>query len=238
MQALIMSLMLLEFYRLLWGDLHWAQQITGIFTGFILMLAASEVITYLFAVLPFIIMFLIQLYQKEKQPFLIIAQNCLAVLYIAVPVSLLSYFVYDKEHYFNGNILMACFVLLWVSDVGAYLVGITLGRLGKHKLFPSVSPKKTWEGFIGGILLTLVAAYLLSTYHLLPFKIHHCLIIAALISIFGMWGDLCESLLKRSLNVKDSGQIMPGHGGILDRFDAALFAMPITLFYLKIFALL
>jgi phosphatidate cytidylyltransferase len=237
LQALIASIMLLEFYKLLWGVNHKGQQIIGLCTAFLLLLAASGMLNYLCAVIPLILMFVWQLYRKDQQPFLIIAQNSLAVLYIALPVVLLSYFVYDAAHHFNGKILLACFIILWMSDVGAYFFGIVFGRQGKHKLFPSVSPRKSWEGFIGGFCMALAAGYILS-YYWLPFAVAHCLVIAALISVFGVWGDLCESLLKRSLGVKDSGHIMPGHGGMLDRFDAALFAMPAALLYMKLMTLL
>jgi phosphatidate cytidylyltransferase len=122
--------------------------------------------------------------------------------------------------------------------VGAYVSGMLFGQNGKHKLFPSISPKKSWEGFIGGLLIALVTGYVLWLVDMLPYALVHVLVISLLIAVFGVFGDLVESMLKRSVGVKDSGHIMPGHGGLLDRFDAALFALPVTLFYMKIFSLL
>jgi phosphatidate cytidylyltransferase len=237
LQAAMIGIMLIEFYRMIWPRRHLAQQITGILSGFALLLAVAKVISCFYLVLPFIAMFVIQLYRKDEQPFLIIAQNVLAMFYIALPVSLLSYFVGNTAENFNGNILLACFIILWSNDVGAYIIGIIFGRHGKHKLFPSVSPKKSWEGFAGGFCTSLFTGYLMSLY-MLPFGLYHCLAIAMLISIFGVLGDLTESQLKRSVDVKNSGRIMPGHGGLLDRFDASLFALPVALCYMKITSLL
>jgi phosphatidate cytidylyltransferase len=112
------------------------------------------------------------------------------------------------------------------------------GQKGKHKLFPSVSPKKSWEGFFGGLLTAAATGYVLFVTGMLSYGLIHILMISLLIAVFGVFGDLVESMLKRSAGVKDSGRIMPGHGGLLDRFDAALFAIPITLLYMKICVLL
>jgi phosphatidate cytidylyltransferase len=237
LQAFIIIIMLLEYYNMLWGKRRWLQQALGIATGLTLLFASTQIISCLYVLIPWAATFIIQLYRKEKEPFTVIAQNLSGVLYVALPVALLSYFVYDAAGNFNGYILLACFIILWSNDVGAYLSGILFGRKGKHKLFPSISPKKSWEGFIGGLCVAVAAGYVMS-FHYLPFALHHCLIIALLIGIFGVWGDLVESQLKRSVNAKDSGTIMPGHGGLLDRFDASLVAMPMALLYMKLALLL
>jgi phosphatidate cytidylyltransferase len=170
-----------------------------------------------------------QLYQKDEKPFLPVAYTLLGILYIAVPLSLFN--LLGVHH---RPVLLGLFIILWSSDVGAYVFGMLFGQKGKHKLFPSISPKKSWEGFIGGLLTALAAGYVLLSVNMLPYGLMHVLIISLLIAVFGVFGDLVESMLKRSVGVKDSGHIMPGHGGLLDRFDAALFALPVTLFYLKI----
>jgi phosphatidate cytidylyltransferase len=120
--------------------------------------------------------------------------------------------------------------LLWTSDTGAYLAGRSFG---KHKLFERISPKKTWEGSIGGFILVTIVAYTLSHFELFDaIDTVDWLIVGALIVIFGTYGDLFESLLKRNLRIKDSGTILPGHGGVLDRFDGLFLAVPAVFFYL------
>ena len=117
---------------------------------------------------------------------------------------------------------------MWINDTGAYLTGTLLGR---HRLFPSISPKKSWEGFAGGTLLTLLPAFWMSNVMgILSRTDWICM--AVIVSVFGVFGDLTESLIKRNAGVKDSGAIMPGHGGILDRFDSVLFVVPVSFFYL------
>jgi phosphatidate cytidylyltransferase len=137
-------------------------------------------------------------------------------------------------------LLLALFVFIWVNDTGAYLIG---SWLGKHRLFERISPKKSWEGFFGGLIFTLAASLLVAHFFPAAFPYagmsaiaayFHWLVIAAIIVVFGVYGDLLESLLKRNLNIKDSGHFLPGHGGILDRFDAALLAAPMVWFYVVI----
>ena len=124
------------------------------------------------------------------------------------------------------------FIIIWTNDTFAYLSGLVFG---KHKLFVRISPKKTWEGFIGGVLFALVAGYFL---HLLIDNISlvEWLILTLLIAVSSVFGDFIESLLKRSASLKDSGKIMPGHGGILDRIDSTLFVAPVVFVYLQIIA--
>jgi phosphatidate cytidylyltransferase len=125
-------------------------------------------------------------------------------------------------------IVLSFFLIIWTYDTFAYLTGILVG---KHRLFPRVSPKKTWEGTAGGFIFGLAATFLLSKYFT-DFDLLNWLIIASIIMVFGTFGDLSESLLKRSLNIKDSGNILPGHGGLLDRFDAVLMAAPAVFVYI------
>jgi phosphatidate cytidylyltransferase len=228
--------MMYEFYTMTLGCKHWLQKIAGIALGVILLGASFTLpAAILFALLiVFVLLLLIaQLYQKDEKPFQTVAYTLLGVLYIAVPLLLLNLLGLG-----NRPALLGLFIILWSSDVGAYVFGMLFGQKGKHKLFPSVSPKKSWEGFIGGLLIAVATGYVLFVTGMLPYGLLHVLTMSLLIAVFGVFGDLVESMLKRSAGVKDSGRIMPGHGGLLDRFDAALFAIPITLLYMKLCALL
>ena len=129
--------------------------------------------------------------------------------------------------------VFAFFLIIWASDVGAYVVGISIG---KHKMFERVSPKKTWEGFFGGMLFALTTGFILSktTINGNVLELWQWLVFALTVFIFGTLGDLVESLFKRSLDVKDSGSLMPGHGGLLDRFDSAIIAAPVAYIFLTL----
>jgi phosphatidate cytidylyltransferase len=182
----------------------------------------------LFPLVSFI--FIFELYRNQKHPILNIASTLLGIFYVSVPLMLLNHIVFLNET-FNGKILLGIFILIWACDTGAYVFGITLGR---HRLFERISPKKSWEGFFGGVIISQVAAFLLSNYFgSLAFM--HWGVIAAIVAVFGTLGDLVESMMKRSVGIKDSGNILPGHGGILDRFDSFVFAIPVIFTYLYFF---
>lgn len=183
---------------------------------------------YLLLLIPIILLvFIIELFKNKDNPILNIAITFLGLIYVSFPLMLLNDIVYLKGE-FNGSILLGIFILIWASDTGAYVFGVSLG---KHKLFKRISPKKTWEGFFGGVLISQLAAFLLSKY-LVNLDYFHWIILAVIIVVFGTIGDLVESMFKRSVGVKDSGNILPGHGGILDRFDSLLFTIPIIYTYL------
>lgn len=134
------------------------------------------------------------------------------------------------ENAYHPSILLGSFILVWVNDTFAFLVGKNFGR---QKLFEKISPKKTVEGFIGGLFFSCIASYFIATFtHTLNFN--HWLILAIIVSVFGTLGDLVESKFKRQVNVKDSGIIMPGHGGLLDRLDSIIFAAPFIYLFLRI----
>lgn len=169
----------------------------------------------------------------EKIPFIMGS-----ILYIAVPMSLCNLIVLDDASgsmEYSGWILLSMFIILWATDVGAYCLGSTLGQRFGKRLFPSVSPKKSWIGFWGGMICATLAAVLLQIAEILPVSTCSAVGLGIIICIFGVWGDLVESQLKRNFGVKDSGSIMPGHGGMLDRFDGALTAFPMAVIYLKFF---
>jgi phosphatidate cytidylyltransferase len=139
---------------------------------------------------------------------------------------------YSGKGIYNGFLLLSFFILQWCGDTFAYLTGKSFG---KTKLYPSVSPNKTVEGLIGGIIFTVIAAYIMFKW-LNTFALHHWMAAAVLVAVFGTLGDLIESKLKRLSGIKDSGKILPGHGGVLDRFDAMLISFPVVMVYLYIFA--
>ncbi len=171
-----------------------------------------------------------ELYRKSDTPFITAGVTLLGVLYIAIPFSVLNYFMFGgySAEVFMPELLIGVFVMLWANDTGAYAVG---SLIGKRPLFKRVSPNKSWEGSIGGMAFVLLAAYIMSIYFtIMPW--FDWLIIGGIVAVFGSYGDLLESLFKRSVQVKDSGSILPGHGGVLDRFDSLLISAPMIFSYL------
>lgn len=178
--------------------------------------------------------FIFEIYKNDKKPFSNIAYTILGIIYVAVPFSLFNYFTFSGENIsnvvYNSNILLGVFVLLWIFDSACYVFGVTLG---KNRLFERISPKKSWEGFIGGAIVTVFAGIKLTNY--IPvLERTDWIVISIIIIIAGTYGDLTESLFKRSISIKDSGKILPGHGGILDRFDSIILASPMIFTYLQL----
>lgn len=172
----------------------------------------------------------LQLYTRDSSALNSLAYSLMGQLYIALPLGLMS-FTYYHEGY-GSAALLAMFIMIWLNDTGAFCVGSTLGR---HKLFPRVSPKKSWEGFVGGVIFATSSAFLFKYCfgnHYEAMSLVEMLVMGALVGAFATWGDLVESLIKRTLGVKDSGQMIPGHGGILDRIDSLLLVSPALLVYL------
>lgn len=188
--------------------------------------------SYYFIMFPLVsVIFFIKLYKRdEKKPFTNIAYTFLGIFYVAVPFSLLNIAAFSLQG-FSFQIVLGSLFLLWSSDTGAYFAGT---KFGKTKLFERVSPKKSWEGSIGGTISAFVVAFILS-YSFTDLELWQWLSIAAIMVIAGTYGDLVESLFKRSIEIKDSGSFIPGHGGFLDRFDGLLLSVPFIVFFLKIF---
>lgn len=229
---------LLEFYKLVGLDGHVPQKTFGTFCG-IFIFSLSFFIErgdlssrYYFLIFPIVsCVYMIKLYKKfERKPFTNIAFNLLGIFYVAVPFALLNVAVFENESY-NYEIIFGLLFILWASDTGAYFAGTFLGR---RKLFERISPKKSWEGFFGGAILAMLFAYGISLYfHSLTQA--QWMIIGVIIVIGGTFGDLVESLLKRSIEIKDSGTALPGHGGFLDRFDGLFISCPFIVAFLEIF---
>jgi phosphatidate cytidylyltransferase len=186
-----------------------------------------------------------------------IAYTVLGLFYVTVPFSLLNYLVFQSngttgsaltnkvpfytdeflfslkpssEIFYHPEFLISIFVLIWIFDSFSYLWGVTTGR---HLLIPKISPKKTWEGFWGGALSTILSSYIIAHYFNF-FSTTQWLVLSLIVIFFGTFGDLTESLIKRSLHIKDSGNIIPGHGGLLDRFDSFIMITPVYYFFLAI----
>lgn len=195
-------------------------------------------------ILTIIYLILAELYLKHENPVLNWAYTMFGQMYIVLPFSMLNVLAFQADN--NGQIMMdmllplSIFVFLWTNDTGAYCAG---SLFGKHKLFPRISPAKSWEGSIGGGVLVLIVAALIGYFTNQEHNLHALTIIewmglGLVVAIFGTWGDLVESLFKRTLGIKDSGNILPGHGGMLDRFDSSLLAIPAAVVYLYCLSLL
>ncbi len=183
--------------------------------------------------------FFVELYRNKETPFINIAATILGIIYVVLPFALWVNYVcpYSRGSLlsvYDPHILLGYFIILWTNDTGAYVTGMTMG---KHKLWERISPKKTWEGFIGGAVLSIALAYLISRYYteLSPLL---WMTIGLMIGVFGTLGDLVESMFKRSIDVKESGSLLPGHGGILDRFDGVLLSTPLVIAILQIAAMI
>lgn len=179
--------------------------------------------------------FLFELFKKNELPFTNISFSLSGIIYIAFPFAILNYIVLFPEEYsqefYHPEILISYFLILFANDTGAYFSG---KKFGKHKLFERISPKKTWEGSIGGFLFSLSVAiglsFIFKTIGLIDW-----IVLSVIIVVFGTLGDLVESYFKRGLGIKDSGTILPGHGGVLDRFDSLLLSVPFVFVYLRLY---
>lgn len=169
------------------------------------------------------------LFRPQVQPIQSWGNLCAGQLMIALPFALMNGVLMHSKW-----LMLALFILLWVNDSGAYIVGSLMAKRkgGNHKMFPRVSPAKSWEGLIGGFVFDLIAGYVFFRIGWMgDMTLMNSLLFALAGGVFGTLGDLMESLFKRTLGVKDSGKFMPGHGGVLDRFDSLLLAVPVTYFF-------
>jgi phosphatidate cytidylyltransferase len=236
---------LYEFYTLIKKDTASPNIPAGLLNG-ALVYAAFAFITYAASLVPagqssmhigymllflvplaVVVVFISELFKISVAPFGNIGYTLLGIVFVIVPFTFFHALAYVTGPY-TVHIPLGFIIMLWSNDTGAYLVGMSIGRT---KLFERHSPKKTWEGFIGGVVISAGVGYIISLYfHELDWK--QWMSVGILISCFGTLGDLVESMFKRSINIKDSGSILPGHGGLLDRFDGLLMATPIVYTYL------
>lgn len=233
---------LFEFYRALLQNGYVVKNIVGIVAGALIYCAISVACMFpqfsalaLLSLPLLFALFLYQLWQRDEHPFESIGYTVLGIVYIAVPLALTH--LLAKPSFIQGHteympfVLLGIMILQWTSDTFAYLTGITIGH---HPLFARHSPKKSWEGFCGGMAFSILAGYLIGTYFDTPFDVVDWMIMGAMVPVTGTLGDLTESMFKRSMGLKDTGKIMPGHGGLLDRFDSLLMSTPFLLGYLLI----
>lgn len=239
MISLLSMLTQLEFYKLLGLDGNLPLTYYGTICG-----VALVVLTYVvekgligfenyFLISPLLAMiFFIKLYKKnDLKPFTNIGFTFLGLIYVALPFSLIIVMAMRGQNY-NHEIVLGSLLLLWATDIGAYFAGTKFGR---RKLFERVSPKKSWEGALGGAMSAAFIAFLLGLYFR-TYEPWQWFCIGAIIVVTGTYGDLVESLFKRSIAIKDSGSSIPGHGGFLDRFDGLLLSAPFIVTFLKLFS--
>lgn len=235
--ALVAILGLWEFYGLSQKDQSVPQLAMGLLGGAAVYLFIINIKFNWFdprlavLILPLIsLIFVVELFRKKERPFANLAYTFLGWAYVVVPFGLFNFLANGTGDKHSWHVALGFFILIWCNDTFAYLTG---KFLGKHKLFERISPKKTWEGSIGGMLFSIGGAILMWYFwDFVPLKVW--IGMAVIVVIFGGLGDLVESMFKRSINIKDSGNILPGHGGILDRFDAVLIAAPVVFAYYSV----
>lgn len=198
-------------------------------SAYVNLIHKSSSLYVMFAILIayFLLRLIIQLYNQKETPINSLAYSIFALMYIALPMLSMGA-IYSQSQ----SLLLLIFVMIWLNDTGAFLVGCTFG---KRRLFERISPKKSWEGFLGGMAFSMLSGgayyYFIDQTNGLAFYV----VMGAIVSIFATFGDLVESMFKRSIGVKDSGNLIPGHGGILDRIDSLLFVLPATALLLYIY---
>ncbi len=187
----------------------------------------ASLIAILLLFLPIIFLFfLYELFSASEKPFIHIASAVLGIIYIGIPFTLLEWIALDDGY--QPNVVCGLLLLNWANDTAAYLFG---SKIGKSPLLPRISPKKTWEGTLAGAGFTLLAGIGMG-FLFNDLSHFNWMVLAIIVGVFGALGDLVESMFKRSVQIKDSGNLLPGHGGLLDRFDAFIFLLPFIAAYL------
>ena len=242
--VIMTAVMLWEFYRITMGEEFLHTRLLAIAAGVILFLLVFAVFGFglphkyiCVGIIPILLVMITSLYVKDKADFGLFSHIYAGLLYIAIPLAL-SNLIAFHDGVFDGKLLLAFFIIIWASDVGAYVFGMSLGQRFGKKLFPEISPKKSWIGAIGGCISAILAALILKQTGMLSFPMVHCVILAIIMDVAGVYGDLFESQWKRCYDVKDSGNSIPGHGGFLDRFNSTLMAVPSGAVYLVLAGLL
>lgn len=241
----IMIMMMREFFRMTMGDSYKFSQILAITTGAVLFCLTFIYKSYnltgglvALAIIPMAVVMIDSLYVKDKTEFGKFSNLYTGIVYIAVPITLSNFAVFDAVGSYNGWTMLCFFIMIWACDVGAFVFGCALGQRYGGRLFPSISPKKSWIGFWGGFAMSILAAVILQLGGMLPMNTWLAAVLGAVISVSGTYGDLVESQWKRHYEVKDSGTSIPGHGGYLDRFDSTLLALPAGIIFMELVRLL
>lgn len=222
--GLFLCVALFEYYRIIENNKSIrSNKLLNIVSGVLIFISTLYLPHYtLVAVIIYLLLqFVITVFSKKDNAFANTVYNVFGQLYITTPLFLLS-MIYMKQSIMSNRIILAIFIFIWINDTAAYLVG---SLFGKNKLIERVSPKKTIEGFVGGIVMATASAFIFAYFNFIPaFSIYFWLGFGFIASLIGTAGDLFESVIKRTYNVKDSGSLIPGHGGVLDRIDSLLFA--------------
>jgi len=239
---------LYEYYRLISAAGSPIQEVTGIITAVIIYIISVfvaagilDAISYLLVMVAVILIIITELFRNDGKPFDTLAHTIFGLIFISIPYSLFPFMAFgftepetilpNRIPGFSPGLMLGFLVLSWGFDVGAYLFG---SYFGKHKLLEKISPDKSWEGFIFGLVTAVLLAWPVSLWIETP-GTRGWILIAVLISVTGTLGDLVESMLKRSAGVKDSGSLLPGHGGILDRFDSLILSLPFVFLFITLF---
>jgi len=241
--GLIATLSLWEFFGLaldVKGNTGKVKHVLGVLTGLIpfafmaMQVLFSKDNPYIIVhgllglLLLFFVQMLFELKAQSEAPFHNLAYLALGIVYIGAPFALMAAIAFSFGQEYQPNTLMGLLLLSWANDSGAYGIG---SRIGKTPLAPHISPKKTWEGAIGGCVITLLTAIICANF-MTTYTYTDWIVLSVIVVVIGSLGDLVESLFKRSLQIKDSGKLLPGHGGLLDRFDGFIFMMPFVAAYL------
>lgn len=235
----IMFKALKEFYAISLGAKYKLQQGLALTTGCIAFVVLCGHFFYglslqwlALALVPVMLIPLISVFYGVPEDYDQMGLVYLGLIYISLPVCLIPSIMMNGATY-DGWLLLSMMIVVWLTDVGAYCVGTLLGQKpNSRKLAPEISPKKSWWGFAGGVLMGVLSGLVMHLIGWMPFPLVHCLVIGLLMSVGGICGDLFESQWKRRFGVKDSGSFMPGHGGMLDRFDSQFVAVPLAIAYL------
>lgn len=228
---ILLILGLREFYRMAGLTGATPLIVPGIIVGILLFTSGflhsffGDATLYFLVIIGVFVTSIWELFRISKTPIANVATLLFGLGYIALPLTLIQYLLYKE---YEPLFVLCIFFIIWANDSGAYILG---SLIGKTKLFERISPKKTWEGTLGGMISAITLVYLLPESYI-NFNIAQRLIITLIVVVFSTLGDLFQSMLKRSVGLKDSGSILPGHGGILDRIDSMLFAIPAVFVYL------
>lgn len=238
----VMLVCLAEFYKMTMPGRFKAAKGLAVLASLVMFMTTYAHVSFgistklmLLSVIPLVVIMIAGLYIHDADEFDSVAYLFTSQVYIAIPFSLTNLLVFDDFGNFNGMLLLGFFIIVWASDVGAFLFGMSFGQKNGHKLFPSISPKKSWEGLWGGLFTAIVAGVVLKLLGIFAFPWWAAVILTLILFVFSVFGDLVESKLKRHFDIKDSGKILPGHGGMLDRFDGALLAFPAGTIFLIVF---